>query len=151
MHDLVIACGVEHMGHIPISAQERWSSSTASPYTQELLDRYDFVPQGISAELIAERWEISREEMDALAVESHRRAAAHRADFATRWSRSRRRTGSSPVTRASARTRTSTRSAKLKTPFKAGRTRHRRHLVAALRRRRRRARRLAAEGRERWA
>jgi acetyl-CoA acyltransferase len=80
MHDLVIACGVEHMGHIPISAQDALVEQYGSPYTQELLDRYDFVPQGISAELIAERWEISREEMDALAVESHRRAA--RADFA---------------------------------------------------------------------
>jgi acetyl-CoA acyltransferase len=80
MHDLVIACGVEHMGHIPITAQDKLVEQYGSPYTQELLDRYDFVPQGISAELIAERWEISREEMDALAVESHRRAA--RADFA---------------------------------------------------------------------
>ncbi len=75
MHDLVIACGVEHMGHIPISAQDKLVEQYGSPYTQELLDRFDFVPQGISAELIAERWEISREEMDALAVESHRRAA----------------------------------------------------------------------------
>jgi acetyl-CoA acyltransferase len=79
MHDLVIACGVEHMGHIPISAQDTLVTQYGSPYTQELLDRYDFVSQGISAELIAERWDISREEMDALAVESHRRAA--RADF----------------------------------------------------------------------
>src|SRR3954469_11507382 len=79
MHDLVIACGVEHMGHIPINAQDKLVEQYGSPYTPELLERYDFVSQGISAELIAERWEISREEMDALAVESHRRAA--RADF----------------------------------------------------------------------
>src|ERR1700750_1885161 len=64
MHDLVIACGVEHMGHIPISAQDALVATYVSPYTPELLDRYDFVPQGISAELIAERWEIGREEMD---------------------------------------------------------------------------------------
>jgi acetyl-CoA acetyltransferase family protein len=76
MHDLVIACGVEHMGHIPINAQDKLVEQYGSPYTQELLDRFDFVPQGISAELIAERWDIPREEMDALAVESHRRAAA---------------------------------------------------------------------------
>jgi acetyl-CoA acyltransferase len=76
MHDLVIACGVEHMGHIPINAQDKLVEHYGSPYTQELLDRFDFVPQGISAELIAERWEITRAEMDALAVESHRRAAA---------------------------------------------------------------------------
>jgi len=76
MHDLVIACGVEHMGHIPINAQDKLVEQYGSPYTQELLDRFDFVTQGISAELIAERWEITREEMDALAVESHRLAAA---------------------------------------------------------------------------
>src|SRR3954451_15618840 len=80
MHDLVIACGVEHMGHIPINAQDKLVEQYGSPYTPALLERYDFVSQGISAELIAERWDISREEMDALAVESHRRAA--RADFA---------------------------------------------------------------------
>jgi acetyl-CoA acyltransferase len=74
MHDLVIACGVEHMGHIPISAQDKLVSEYGSPYTPELLERFDFVSQGISAELIAERWEISREAMDALAVESHRLA-----------------------------------------------------------------------------
>src|SRR3954447_18029521 len=79
MHDLAIACGVEYMGHIPISAQDELVERYGSPDTQELRDRYDFVSQGVSAELIAERWDISREKMDALAVESHRRAAA--ADF----------------------------------------------------------------------
>jgi acetyl-CoA acyltransferase len=74
MHDLVIACGVEHMGHIPINAQDKLVEQYGSPYTQDLLDRFDFVTQGISAELIAERWEIAREDMDALAVESHRLA-----------------------------------------------------------------------------
>jgi acetyl-CoA acetyltransferase family protein len=64
------------MGHIPISAQDKLVETYGSPYTAELRERYDFVSQGISAELIAERWEIGREEMDALAVDSHRRAAA---------------------------------------------------------------------------
>jgi acetyl-CoA acetyltransferase len=50
-------------------------SSTGHPWPQGLLDRFVFVPQGISAELIAERWGISREEMDQLAVTSHRAAA----------------------------------------------------------------------------
>jgi acetyl-CoA acyltransferase len=74
MHDLVLACGVEHMGHIPINAQDKLVEQYGSPYTQDLLDRFDFVTQGVSAELIAERWEIARAEMDALAVESHRLA-----------------------------------------------------------------------------
>ena len=79
MHDLVIAAGVEHMHHVPINSPLKIMELFGDPWPQELLDRFDFVPQGISAEMIAERWEISREEMDALAVESHRRAA--RANF----------------------------------------------------------------------
>jgi acetyl-CoA acetyltransferase family protein len=75
MHDLVIAAGVEHMGHIPIGSPLKVMELFGSPWPQELLDRFDFVPQGESAELIAERWEIPRAEMDALAVRSHRAAA----------------------------------------------------------------------------
>ncbi|HEX5782673.1 MAG TPA: thiolase family protein, partial [Solirubrobacteraceae bacterium] len=45
------------------------------PFPPSLLERYALVPQGISAELIAERWEIPRSEMDELAVRSHRLAA----------------------------------------------------------------------------
>jgi acetyl-CoA acyltransferase len=39
---------------------------TGVPYTPELLERYQLIPQGLSAELIAERWEIPRPELDAL-------------------------------------------------------------------------------------
>ena len=81
-HDLVIAAGVEHMQHVPINSPLKVIELFGSPWPQELLDRYEFVPQGISAELIAERWEIPRAEMDQLAVESH-----HRADLATREGR----------------------------------------------------------------
>jgi len=77
-HDLVIAAGVEHMQHVPINSPLKVIELFGSPWPQELLDRFDFVPQGISAEMIAERWEIPRAEMDQLAVESH-----HRADVAT--------------------------------------------------------------------
>jgi acetyl-CoA acyltransferase len=76
MHELVIAAGVEHMQHVPINSPAKIMELYGSPWPQELLDRFDFVPQGISAELIAERWEVSREEMDALAVTSHQAAAA---------------------------------------------------------------------------
>ena len=75
-HDLVIAAGVEHMQHVPINSPLKVAEIYGSPWPQELLDRYDFVPQGMSAELIAERWDVSREEMDELAVTSHRLAAA---------------------------------------------------------------------------
>jgi acetyl-CoA acyltransferase len=75
-HDLVIASGVEHMGHIPIDSPLKVIELYGTPWPKELLDRFDFVPQGISAELIAERWDISREAMDELAAGSHRAAAA---------------------------------------------------------------------------
>jgi acetyl-CoA acyltransferase len=75
-HDLVIASGVEHMGHVPINSPLKVMELYGSPWPQELLDRFDFVGQGESAELIAERWEISREAMDALAMTSHALAAA---------------------------------------------------------------------------
>jgi acetyl-CoA acetyltransferase family protein len=75
-HDLVIASGVEHMGHVPINSPLKVMELYGSPWPHELLDRFDFVGQGESAELIAERWEISREAMDALAVTSHELAAA---------------------------------------------------------------------------
>jgi acetyl-CoA acyltransferase len=76
MHEIVIAAGVEHMGRVPLSAPIKISEFFGDPWTQELRDRFDFVPQGISAELIAEQWDISRKEMDELAVRSHRLAAA---------------------------------------------------------------------------
>lgn len=75
MHEIVIAAGVEHMGKVPLSAPITVSESFGDPWTQELRDRFDFVPQGISAELIAEQWDISRQEMDELSVTSHRLAA----------------------------------------------------------------------------
>jgi acetyl-CoA acetyltransferase family protein len=75
-HELVIASGVEHMGHVPIDSPLKIMELYGSPWPQELLDRFDFVGQGESAELIAERWEISRSDMDALAVSSHALAAA---------------------------------------------------------------------------
>ena len=75
MHEIVIAAGVEHMGKVPLSAPVKIAEFFGDPWTQELRDRFDFVPQGISAELIAEQWDISRAEMDELAVTSHQLAS----------------------------------------------------------------------------
>jgi acetyl-CoA acyltransferase len=73
--DVVIAAGVENMTRVPmgITAQQ----GPGLPFGARMLERYanGLVPQGISAELIAEKWAISREELDELALESHRRAA----------------------------------------------------------------------------
>jgi len=77
VHDTVIGSGVEHMGHIPMGVGFKWIDEVGSPFPPELLERYQLVPQGISAEMIAEQWEIPRSEMDELALRSHR--LAHRA------------------------------------------------------------------------
>jgi acetyl-CoA acyltransferase len=77
-HELVIASGVEHMHHVPIDSPLKVIDLFGSPWPEELLERFQFIPQGLSAEMIAEQWEIGRGEMDELAVESHRRAATAR-------------------------------------------------------------------------
>ncbi len=74
-YDVVIAAGVEHMTHVPMGAS-MVKGQFGLPFSTELTTRYpNLVPQGISAELISEKWGISREQNDAFAVESHRRAA----------------------------------------------------------------------------
>ncbi|AEH09438.1 MULTISPECIES: thiolase family protein [Protofrankia] len=75
-HDVVIAGGVEHMGHVPINSPGKISELYGDPWPLQLRDRYSFVHQGESAELIADRWQISRTEMDEFAVRSHQLAVA---------------------------------------------------------------------------
>lgn len=75
VHDVVIAAGVEHMGHVPMNSPTKISELYGEPWTARMREQYDFVPQGESAELIAERWDISREAMDEFAARSHRLAA----------------------------------------------------------------------------
>lgn len=65
--NLVIAGGIEHMTRVPMG-------SDAGPVNEKILDRFDIIPQGLSAELIAERWGFKREELDLYSYESHRRA-----------------------------------------------------------------------------
>lgn len=74
-YDVVIAGGVESMSRVPLGTSSAVGGSPRSPL---LADRYPdgLVNQGVSAELIAERWGLSREALDAYAAESHRRAAA---------------------------------------------------------------------------
>ncbi|MGV9710985.1 thiolase family protein [Gordonia sp. NPDC003424] len=76
VHDVVIAGGVEHMGHVPMNSPAKISELYGEPWPAELRAQYDFVTQGESAELIADRWNISRTEMDEFAVRSHALAAA---------------------------------------------------------------------------
>ena len=71
-YDIVIAAGVESMTRVPMGSS---LLPGANPFGTELPKRYDLVPQGISAELIAEKWSIPREENDVFSVESHHKAA----------------------------------------------------------------------------
>jgi acetyl-CoA acetyltransferase family protein len=75
VHDVVIGAGVEHMGHVPMGANLAHPEETGVPFPPELLERYQLIPQGLSAELIAECWEIPRSELDELGVRSQQLAA----------------------------------------------------------------------------
>jgi acetyl-CoA acyltransferase len=79
-YDLAIACGVESMTRVPMGSSADHGPGT--PFGPRMRHRYDdrLVHQGISAELIACKWGISREELDELGLESHRRAAHARAE-----------------------------------------------------------------------
>jgi acetyl-CoA acetyltransferase family protein len=75
--DVALACGVEHLGHIPMGVgfQPAISDLVGVPFTKELYDKYQLVPQGISSEMIAEKWEIPRSELDELGLRSQQLAA----------------------------------------------------------------------------
>src|ERR671919_672873 len=75
VHDAVIGSGVEHMGHIPMGVGFKWVDEVGTPWPEELMTRYNLVPQGISAELIADKWEIPRSELDEIGLRSHKLAA----------------------------------------------------------------------------
>ena len=85
VHDVVIGSGVEHMGHIPMGVGFNWVDQVGSPWPQELTDKHNLIPQGLSAEMIADQWEIPRSELDELAVRSHR--LAHQATEEGRFER----------------------------------------------------------------
>jgi acetyl-CoA acetyltransferase family protein len=74
-YDMVIAGGVESMTRVPMGSSIQGDVFT--PFGNLLTSRYTgkLVPQGISAELIAQKWKLSREELDAFSFESHQRAA----------------------------------------------------------------------------
>jgi acetyl-CoA acyltransferase len=83
--DVVVAGGVEHMGRVGFRVNESHQEQFGRGFTRELLERYDLVSQGEAAELIADRYGLSREDMDQLAVRSH--AMAHGATTSGAFSR----------------------------------------------------------------
>ena len=74
VHDVMIGGGVEHMGHISFADSFKVMEEYGFGYSPELMKQYNLVNQGLSAEMIAEKWDISREELDQLGVTSHARA-----------------------------------------------------------------------------
>src|SRR3954454_18839660 len=85
VHDVAIGAGVEHMGRIPMGSNVAHADEFGVPFPPELLERYQLIPQGLSAEMIAEKWEIPRSEMDEIGLRSHQRA--HRATEEGRFER----------------------------------------------------------------
>ena len=67
--DLVVSAGVEMMSRVPMG-------SNGGDLSERLLERWEIVPQGISAEVIADEWGLTREQLDDFSLESHRRAIA---------------------------------------------------------------------------
>jgi acetyl-CoA acyltransferase len=76
-YDIVIAGGVEVMTRVPMGASAQ--NGPGIPFGPKVFERYaaigGLVPQGISAELIAEKWNLSREDLDAFSLGSHQKAA----------------------------------------------------------------------------
>ena len=74
-YDLVIAAGVESMSRVPMGSARQG----ADPFGPSVRARFpDLVPQGVSAELVAQQWGLTREQLDVYSARSHRLAAAAR-------------------------------------------------------------------------
>ncbi|WP_088036715.1 thiolase family protein [Evansella clarkii] len=67
--DVVIACGVESMTRVPM-----FSNMKGATYSEKLTEKHEIINQGVSAERIAAKWELTREELDTFALNSHERA-----------------------------------------------------------------------------
>jgi acetyl-CoA acetyltransferase family protein len=74
-YDVAIACGVESMTRVPMGSNA--ANGPGKPFGPAMMRRYNNVHfnQGISAEMLAERYKLTRECLDQFSLESHRRAA----------------------------------------------------------------------------
>ena len=72
-YDIAIACGVESMTRVPMGSS---AQSQGFPFSERLMSRYEggLVPQGISAEIISERWQLTRDDVDRFGARSHKLA-----------------------------------------------------------------------------
>lgn len=69
--DAVIAGGVENMSRVPMGS----SMGSQQPFTDRIMELYNMIPQGVAADEIAQKWGISRQQVDEIGYESHMRAA----------------------------------------------------------------------------
>ncbi|MBI4240498.1 MAG: steroid 3-ketoacyl-CoA thiolase, partial [Candidatus Rokubacteria bacterium] len=67
-YEVVIAGGVEHMTRVPMGSNAQGPGE--GPISPKLSERYQIIPQGLSAELIAEKWGLKREELDGFSAQS---------------------------------------------------------------------------------
>ncbi|WP_017755165.1 thiolase family protein [Calidifontibacillus oryziterrae] len=73
--DIVVAAGIENMSRVPIG-----SNYQNAPFSPKLLERYEIIHQGLSAERITEKWGFSRTELDQFSLESHEKALKAQAE-----------------------------------------------------------------------
>lgn len=78
--DVMIGSGVEHMGRIPMFVGRNWTDDVGTPWPKEMYDRYDLVDQGLSAEMIASQWGLSRGYLDELGARSQQLAERAQAE-----------------------------------------------------------------------
>lgn len=71
VHECILAGGVESMDRIPMGTN---ISVGGNPFTPSILERFNLIPQGLSAEMICEKWNLSREEIDEFSYQSHMKA-----------------------------------------------------------------------------
>src|SRR5690348_14639259 len=74
VHDVAIGGGVEHMGHISFADSYSVMEEHGMAFSPELMEKYNLIPQGLSAEMIADKWEISRSELDEIGARSQQLA-----------------------------------------------------------------------------
>ncbi len=70
--DVVIAGGVESMTRVPMGSS--LGKGGASPFTDNIMEAYNMIPQGVASDEIAAKWGVSRRAMDELSLKSHKRA-----------------------------------------------------------------------------
>ncbi len=72
-YDVVIASGVECMTRVPMGASV--APNTGFPFGPKMMERFKLVSQGIAAEMIADKWGLTRQDLDGFSAQSHQRAA----------------------------------------------------------------------------